>query len=117
MSAQNWEEIGAQKRAALSASIPQEWRVPANLLPPDSQDDVTHWPATSGWFTKEELEITEQTMLQLLPKLASGELKSETVTKAFCKRAAAAHRLVCMTSSEAFIYKPWLIFITDKLPV
>lgn len=91
-----WEDISAKKRASLLYSIPQEWHIPADLLPPASQDDVTTWPATSGWFTKEELEITEQTAAQLVPKLASGELKSETVTRAFCKRAAAAHQLVCL---------------------
>lgn len=89
-----WEGIGARKRALLSASIPQEWRVPAGLLPPESQDDVTAWPATSGWFTQEELDITDLTVAQLVPKLTSGQLKSETVTRAFCKRAAAAHQLV-----------------------
>ncbi|TQV92648.1 fatty-acid amide hydrolase [Cordyceps javanica] len=97
-----WENIGARKRAFLSASIPHEWRVPAGLLPPDSQDDVTAWPATSGWFTREELDITEQTAVQLVARLASGELKSETVTRAFCKRAAAAHQLVNCLSETCF---------------
>ncbi|KAM3447046.1 hypothetical protein MY3296_009090 [Beauveria thailandica] len=98
----NWEDIGARKRALLSASIPQEWRVPAHLLPPDSQDDVTAWPATSGWFTEDELRITEQTATQLVAQLASGELQSETVTRAFCKRAAAAHQLVNCLSETCF---------------
>lgn len=93
---ETWEEIGARKRAALLASIPKEWRVPADLLPPDSQDDVTTWPATSGWFTADELAITELSASELVPKLASGALKSVVVTKAFCKRAAAAHQLVCV---------------------
>ncbi|OAQ98283.1 hypothetical protein LLEC1_04059 [Akanthomyces lecanii] len=97
-----WEHIGAKKRALLSASIPQEWRVPASLLPPPSQDDVTAWPAASGWFTQAELDITEQTATQLVAKLASGELKSETVTRAFCKRAAAAHQLVNCLSETCF---------------
>ncbi|KAM3430008.1 hypothetical protein NHJ13734_007928 [Beauveria thailandica] len=98
----NWEDIGARKRALLNASIPQEWRVPAHLLPPDSQDDVTAWPATSGWFTEDELRITEQTATQLVAQLASGELQSETVTRAFCKRAAAAHQLVNCLSETCF---------------
>lgn len=96
---ETWEEIGARKRAALLASIPEEWRVPAELLPPDSQDDVTGWPATSGWFTAEELAITELSASELVPKLASGALKSVVVTRAFCKRAAAAHQLVCLLST------------------
>lgn len=93
---ETWKEIGARKRASLLASIPEEWRVPAEILPPDSQDDVTGWPATSGWFTAEELAITELSAYELVPKLASGALKSVVVTRAFCKRAAAAHQLVCL---------------------
>ncbi|EGX89098.1 acetamidase [Cordyceps militaris CM01] len=97
-----WENIGARKRALLSASIPEEWRVPATLLPPDAQDDVTTWPATSGWFTQAELDITEQTATQLVAKLTTGALSSETVTRAFCKRAAAAHQLVNCLSETCF---------------
>ena len=89
-----WELAGARKRAALAASIPAEWRVPKELLPPDSQEDVTGWPEASGWFTHEELAITNSTASELLPRLASGHLKSVDVTRAFCKRAAAAHQLV-----------------------
>lgn len=90
----NWEELAATKRQALRDSIPAEWLVPQELLPPDTVDDVTTFPETSGWFTPEELAITNSNVSELLPKLASGELKSETVTRAFCKRAVAAHQLV-----------------------
>ena len=89
-----WKAIAEKKRSDLSNSIPQEWRIPAELLPPESQDDVTTWPGTSGWFTKEELAITELTASELVPKLASGEFSSEAVVRAFGKRAAAAHQLV-----------------------
>ncbi|OAA58738.1 acetamidase [Cordyceps fumosorosea ARSEF 2679] len=88
-----WEDISSRKRALLSASIPEEWRVPADLLPPASQDDVTSWPSASGWFTPDELSITEQTATELVVGLASGALTCEAVTRAFCKRAAAAHQL------------------------
>lgn len=91
---ETWEEIGARKRAALLASIPKEWIIPSELLPPDSQDDVTTWPDESGWFTPEELAITDLSASELVAKLASGALKSVDTTKAFCKRAAACHQLV-----------------------
>ena len=110
---ETWEEIGARKRAALLASIPEEWRVPEKLLPPDSQDDVTEWPATSGWFTADELAITELSASELVPKLASGALKSVVVTRAFCKRAAAAHQLVCLRSEN--LGETLADPITDKL--
>lgn len=90
----SWEELGAKKRSELLASIPPEWRIPDNLLPPDSQDDVTAWPETSGWFTRAELDMTSLTASELVSKLSSGALKSEDVTRAFCKRASAAHQLV-----------------------
>ncbi|KAI0406649.1 amidase [Xylaria palmicola] len=97
-----WEAIAAKKRQDLLNSIPEEWRIPDHLLPPDSQADVTGFPEGSGWFTREELDITNSTALELLPRLASGELKSETVTRAFCKRAAAAHQLVNCLSETCF---------------
>ncbi|RYO75028.1 hypothetical protein DL764_010600 [Monosporascus ibericus] len=100
--ASNWEALAARKRQDLLNSIPDEWRIPRDLLPPESQEDVTDFPKTSGWFTREELDITECTALELLPKLASGELQSETVTRAFCKRAAAAHQLTNCLSETCF---------------
>ncbi|KAI1854642.1 hypothetical protein JX266_000760 [Neoarthrinium moseri] len=98
----NWEEIAAKKRQTLKDSIPPEWVIPEDLLPADSVDDVTGFPEASGWFTPEELAITNSNALELLPKLASGELKSETVTRAFCKRAAAAHQLTNCLSETCF---------------
>ena len=89
-----WQELAAKKRNDLHHSIPPEWHIPPALMPPESQGDVTTWPETSGWFTPEELAITGLTAVELLPKLASGQLKSIDVTKAFCKRAAAAHQIV-----------------------
>ncbi|KAK8072631.1 Acetamidase [Apiospora saccharicola] len=102
MKVQTWEQVAARKRKAVLDSIPAEWIVPENLMPPESQDDVTTFPETSGWFTAEELAITNSEALELLPKLASGELKSETVTRAFCKRAAAAHQLINCLSETCF---------------
>ncbi|KAI2630838.1 amidase [Hypoxylon sp. NC1633] len=98
----NWEELAAKKRQQLESSLPEEWRIPSHLLPPADQDDVTGFPESSGWFTAEELAITNQTAAELLPKLASGELKSETVTRAFCKRAVAAHQLTNCLSETCF---------------
>ncbi|KAL8388947.1 hypothetical protein RB595_008914 [Gaeumannomyces hyphopodioides] len=97
-----WEVASASKREALAASIPPEWRVPTELLPPDSQQDVTGWPEASGWFTAKEIAITNSTSTELLPRLASGDLKCVDVTRAFCKRAAAAHQLTNCLSETCF---------------
>ncbi|KAK1994923.1 amidase [Colletotrichum falcatum] len=102
LKAETWELAAAKKRESLAASIPSEWRVPEDLLPPASQADVTAWPKTSGWFTEAELAITESTAAELLQKLASGQLKSLEVTRAFCKRAVAAHQLTNCLSETCF---------------
>lgn len=91
----NWEKVAAAKQAALADSIPHEYRIPQDQLPPESQLNVTTWPKSSGWFSQEELEITDSTASELLEKLASKTWSSEQVTRAFCKRAAAAQQLVC----------------------
>ncbi|KAH7008984.1 acetamidase [Ilyonectria destructans] len=98
----SWKQLGEKKRQDLQSSIPKEWLIPAQLLPSESQDDVTAWPETSGWFTAEELAITSLTAAELVPRLASGQLKSEDVTKAFCKRAAAAHQLTNCLAETCF---------------
>ncbi|KAH6654535.1 amidase [Truncatella angustata] len=97
-----WEERAAKKRQALHDSIPPEWRIPAELLPADDVDDVTSFPEQSGWFSSEELAITGSSALGLLSKLLTGEIKSETVTRAFCKRASAAHQLTNCLSDTCF---------------
>ncbi|KAK3389553.1 amidase [Podospora didyma] len=101
---ESWLDLAAKKRASLGNSIPLEWQIPADLVPPETQDDVTTFPAASGWFTDNELAITGLSAVELLAKLASGSLTSVAVTSAFCKRAAAAHQLTnCL--SEIFFDK------------
>ncbi|KAJ4292734.1 hypothetical protein N0V90_009397 [Kalmusia sp. IMI 367209] len=98
LSEQNWEKIAAKKRATLAEQIPLEYRIPRQLLPFDDQLDVTTFPKDSGWFDKKELEITESSATQILKKIASKAWSSEEVTRAFCKRAAAAQQLTnCLT--------------------
>lgn len=97
-----WQDLAAQKRAELRASLPKEWVVPDELLPPADQNNVTGWPAQSGWFTDEELRITDATASELLPLLATGKLTSEAVTRAFCKRAVAAQQVLNCLSETCF---------------
>ncbi|KAH7136309.1 acetamidase [Dactylonectria macrodidyma] len=98
----SWKQLGEKKRQDLQSSIPPEWLIPAALMPPEDQDDVTTWPETSGWFTAEELDITALTAAELVVELAAGQLKSEDVTRAFCKRAAAAHQLTNCLAETCF---------------
>jgi amidase len=85
-----WQEIAAEKRSRIAASIPQEWRIPS----PPSEDSVIDYPKTSGVLSAEELRITESNATDLIAKIAAGQLTSVTVTTAFLKRAAVAHQLV-----------------------
>ncbi|KAF2758699.1 amidase, partial [Pseudovirgaria hyperparasitica] len=96
-----WEAIGAAKRQAVLASIPAEWHIPASKLPSESILDVSSFASDSGLFTARELEITSLTAESLLQKLLTQEWTSEEITRAICKRAAAAHQLTnCL--SEVF---------------
>ncbi|KAJ9659988.1 hypothetical protein H2201_007093 [Coniosporium apollinis] len=99
---QQWEQISAAKRKALLASIPKEWRVPTDILPPDSQLDVTGFPASSGWFTERELEITAASASVILANIKSRTWNAEEVVRAFSKRASAAHVLVNCLSETLF---------------
>lgn len=87
-----WEDTAADKRDRIAKSIPSEWRIDTSSL----SDNVMGVPAECGILSAEELEITESSAVDLVAKLAKGELKSVTVTTAFCKRAAIAHQVVCI---------------------
>jgi amidase len=89
-----WEEIAQQKRAALRHTIPNEWIIPDDIKPPESQLDVIGFPQESGWFTPRELEITSTSATSILAKTITGQWGAEEVTMAFCKRASAAQQLV-----------------------
>jgi len=91
---EQWEQIAARKRAALAEQITSEYRIPSLLVPPSDQLDVTTFPKESGWFSEKELDITDSTVTHILQKIASRSWSSEEVTRAFCKRAAAAQQLV-----------------------
>jgi len=85
-----WEDIAAEKRARIEATIPQEWRIKTA----DIEGSMMNVPSECGLLSKTELSITESSATELVSKLASGGLKSVDVTRAFCKRAAIAHQLV-----------------------
>ncbi|KAJ0423035.1 amidase signature domain-containing protein [Aspergillus carlsbadensis] len=98
----SWESIASKKRAALQASIPPQWIIPAELLPPDDQADVTTFPRESGFFTGHELEITSTDAAEILKKVSSREWTALEVAEAFCKTAAVAHQLTNCLSETLF---------------
>jgi amidase len=81
--------------AAIASNIPEEWYLPQELIdnPPK---DVSNIPSTCGLLSAEELEITEKhDATSLAEAIAARQYTAVSVIKAFIKRAAIAHQLVC----------------------
>jgi amidase len=107
MSSEQWKEISAKAIEITNSSIPAEWRIPKDKLPPADQRDVTDFPAKCGLLSDQELKITDTYATEIVKKIAAGKWKAEDVTRAFCKRAAVAHQVVCWT------VHPRTSFVTD----
>lgn len=92
-----WRDIAARKKAEQLGRIPEAWRLP------DSTDldksNILQIPRQSGILSDIELQITEEyDATELVDELANGNLTSEAVATAFCKRAAIAQQLTnCLT--------------------
>lgn len=81
-----WQEVAADRHkhrdatiAAVQPALPEIKYVPQNTIDLAKQ-----------YLTPEEIKITETLVEDLVVKLAKAELSSETVTKAFLRRAALA---------------------------
>lgn len=96
MATEEWKTISEKAKQILNDSIPTEWRIPKDKLPSDDQLNVTGVPAQCGILSEKDLEITESYATDIVKKIAAGEWKAEDVTRAFCKRAAIAHQVVCL---------------------
>lgn len=91
-----WQQIGAEKRAAVLGQIPSEWLLPDTIIQ-ENHLNVLSIPRECGILTPEEIVITEENdAVSLTEKLASGALSSVAVTTAFCKRAAISTQLVSL---------------------
>ena len=110
-----WEDTGKQARKRLLDSIPTEWRLSEDKLPPADQANVLDFPSESGLFTENELSITASTATHIVQEIASGKWKAVDVAKAFCKRAAVANQLVCPTIRHS-IRDSLADSVSDNLP-
>lgn len=96
----SWQGIAARKQQERASRIPREWtlREPPFSYAPNAIDI----PRRCGLLTEHELSITEKhDATSLLAELSKGNLKSEQVVTAFCKRAAIAQQ-VCNCLTEIF---------------
>lgn len=93
-----YQERARIKRSVQASLIPAEWRL-ASIPPVDEVADALEYIRRSNLLSARELSITETSDVNgLLHKLASRQLSSLEVTKAFAKRAMLAHQLTnCCT--------------------
>lgn len=100
---EEWKVKAAKGKAVLDDSVPKQWLLPEDKLPPSHQTCVIDIPKTSGALSEEELLITETTATDLARKISANELTAEKVTIAFLKRATIGHQLVCLSLSPTKI--------------
>lgn len=94
MTIQNWQTQAQKGKDLLNNSVPKQWLVPADQLPPVTQKNVTDFPRKSGLLTERELGITELSATELVNGMGKGELSAEEVVVAFLKRSVLGHQLV-----------------------
>lgn len=90
-SSPSWQDLARQKREAISAAIPVEWRL-EKVPSIEDQVDVTEY--IKQYLTEQEITITQTPADGIAKKVAEGAWTAEEVTRAFCHRAALAHQLV-----------------------
>lgn len=88
----SWEVAAKEVREAIAKAIPQKWKLQESLK--GESGDVRDVPKTCGLLSPDQLNITEQTVTDLVKKLSSGDISSSQVVEAFCARAAVVHQLV-----------------------
>lgn len=90
----DWRAVVVRKRAERESRLPKEWLVPEAELPEEGVKDVARLCAERGWLSKEELDITDSSVVQLASDLARGAWSAVEVVKAFAHRATVAQQLV-----------------------
>ncbi|KAF1828551.1 amidase [Decorospora gaudefroyi] len=91
MTTPSWQDVANQKREAILAAIPSEWRIEA-LPSVEEQADVTEY--VRQYLNEREVQITESSADVIAKTVAQGKWTAEEVTRAFCHRAALAHQLL-----------------------
>jgi len=90
----NWELQAQKGKDILNNSIPKQWLLPVDRLPPASQKSVVNFPCEGGLLTARELIITEMSATALVAEMGKGTLTAEEVVTAFLKKAVLGHQLV-----------------------
>ncbi|KAJ5791464.1 uncharacterized protein N7518_008475 [Penicillium psychrosexuale] len=90
----NWEIQAQRGRDILNNSIPKQWLLPVDRLPPASQKSVIDFPRQSGLLNERELVITDMSATALVTEMGNGTMSAEEVVTAFLKRAVLGHQLL-----------------------
>ncbi|KAF7591333.1 hypothetical protein BBP40_001657 [Aspergillus hancockii] len=90
----SWQTEALKAKAILHNSLPKQWLLPDDKLPPPNQKDVVDFPRTSGLLTNRELSITDMSATALVSGMGAGQLSAEEVVVAFLKRAVLGHQLL-----------------------
>ncbi len=96
---QDYEEIGAKKRADRDSNLIKEWLIPESKLP--KSKDVLKFPEESGYLSEKEIEVTTSSAPKIVNYIAEHKWTSYEVTSAFCHRSQIAQQL-CNCLSEIF---------------
>lgn len=92
----DWRALAQQKREAILAAIPKEWRIPQSTID-NGPSDLTG-PFLHEFLTPSEIQITETSAPGILEKTTTGQWTALSVAEAFSHRAALAHQLTsCLT--------------------
>lgn len=97
-----WEIEAEKSRRILADSIPKQWLLTPEQLPPTDRFNVLNVPAESGIMSEKELQITQTDATGLVRKMGAGDLSAEEVTIAFLKRATIGNQLVSQKNIVAY---------------
>ncbi|KAF2767932.1 amidase signature enzyme, partial [Teratosphaeria nubilosa] len=96
-----WQQAGRKKREAITALLPESWRLPRI---PSAEDVPNGYEFSKTVLTEREIHITEKyTARTLLQALSSGSLSAVETINAFCHRATIAHQLTNCLSEVMFV--------------
>lgn len=95
---ENWEEVAARKKRERFSRIPEEWRLPEDLLYSRSYLSIPSNSVPSILSPKEYSITNTHDATSLAKAIRERKLTAEEVAVAYCKRAAIAQQSVnCLT--------------------
>ena len=101
-SERQWQKLAETKRRENIAKIPQEWLLSERIIVEGKERKKIEGDFIESLLDPETLEIISQDSEDILDLLRNGSLSALQVTRAFCKRGAYAHQLVCNLPFQSF---------------